>query len=173
MKPIHWFVLGLIVALCASLLYTCNTSNQVVKLQSDNETLHVANQNLMNDVRVRESKVDTLYIEKEKVRTQYRDKIKYIETLVPEQIDSAFEATYPNKDSAVKTYYHCLEARTQLSLSDSIIAEKDTIILSLKTISLNKDTIITNKDKQISLEKKNTTKWKIISAVGWLLNLAH
>jgi len=173
MKAQYWLILALGLALTASMYRTCNTENQSLKLQSNNETLQAEIANLNQGIKANEIIVETLYVDKWHAANKSEAKIAEVRALDKPQQDSLNRLLYPTVDSANLTYYHCIAAREQLALSDSIITIKDTIIGSLQLVSLKKDTIISNNAKELRKEEKKANRWMLIAIVAAFLNFTH
>ena len=147
-------------------LKQCSTQPEPSTYKSEKELLSKQVDSLLSKVEASEQKVDSLKNKKDSVRTVYKDRIRIIHTLTPEQQDSLFKLNFPSKDSANLTIEHLKECRTQLSLSDSIITAQDTIIVDLKAV-------IALKDKEVVLESKRADsaekqgKAKAVKAFLW------
>jgi len=139
-------ILSALLLICILLqLKQCGTQPETTTYKAEKERLSKQVDSLLSKVEASEHKVDSLKSKKDSVRTVYKDRIRIIHTLTPEQQDSLFKLNFPSVDSANLTIEHLKECRIQLTLSDSIITAQDTIIVDLKAL-------IAIKDKDVVLE---------------------
>jgi len=139
-------ILSALLLVCILLqIKQCSTQPETTTYKAEKELLSKEVYSLLAKIKVSEHKVDSLKSKKDSVRIVYKERIRIIHTLTPEQQDSLFKLNFPSKDSANLTIEHLKECRIQLTLSDSIITAQDTIIVDLKTV-------IAIKDKEVVLE---------------------
>src|SRR6478609_8722842 len=166
MKPLTIILSALLLVCILLQLKQCSTQPESTTYKAEKELLTKQVDSLLSKVEASEQKVDSLKAKKDSVRTVYKERIRIIHTLAPEQQDSLFKLNFPSVDSANLTIEHLKECRIQLALSDSIITVQDTVIVDLKAV-------IALKDKEVTLESSRADnaekqgKIKAVKAFLW------
>jgi len=166
MKPLTITLSALLLVCILLQLKQCSNQPETTTYKAEKELLSKQVDSLLSKVEASEHKVDSLKSKKDSIRTVYKEQIRIIHTLTPEQQDSLFKLNFPSVDSANLTIEHLKECRIQLTLSDSTITAQDTIIVDLRAV-------IALKDKEVALESNRADsaekqgKIKAVKAFLW------